>query len=100
MRALFFVLALGNASLQIPLSGDPLSPAAVDGLRSVTGVGRIDATATTLALEVAPESEVRLRDLAREIERYSQKKTTIDADRWLVVPHHSRESVDLLKAEG
>ena len=74
MLALFFVLALGNASLQIPLSGDPLSPAAVDGLRSVTGVGRIDATANTLALDVAPEGEVRLRDLSAAIERFSQKQ--------------------------
>ena len=86
MLALVFVLALGSASFEIPLSGNPLPPAAVEGLASVRGVERIDVSGTSLSLNVAPDHEVRLRDLARAIERFTDK-TTVDTDRLPIGPH-------------
>ena len=85
MLGLILAVALGSASVQIPLSGDPLPPSVTDGLRLVPGVVRVDASGDGLTLEVAPDSEVRLRTLERALARLTSK-TRIDSDRLLIGP--------------
>jgi hypothetical protein len=86
MLGLILAVALGTASVQIPLSGDPLPPSVTDGLTSVRGVARVEASGDALALEIAPDSAVRLRDLSRALARYTSK-TRIDTDRLLIGRH-------------
>lgn len=84
MFALLIGLAVGTATVQIPLSGGPVPPAAVADLRAVTGVETVTAAPGSLTVTVKERGEVRLREIARVLGRH--QAPGVDTDQLAITP--------------
>lgn len=86
LLAVAFVTALSTASVEVPLAGPPPPADALTALEALPGVSRIVVEPGALRVEVLPDGEVRVSEIARVLSEHAPG-TRPDRDRLVIGPH-------------
>ena len=76
----------GSATIEVPLTGAPVTAVALDELRRLPGVTSIVTDGRSLTVEVAEDAEVRIRDIADVLADHAPQ-TEVDLDRLGISRH-------------